>query len=164
MNSAYIGLGSNLESPITQLRSAVAAIQAHPQIHSVESSCAYNTTPVGPQDQPDYTNAALKISTSLSAIELLDALQAIENAHGRVRTLRWGARTLDLDILLFNDEIIDHPRLTVPHREMLNRNFVLIPLADITPTLIFPSGLTLSQAIEQCPENPIQRLKDQTLV
>ncbi|GAA3927522.1 2-amino-4-hydroxy-6-hydroxymethyldihydropteridine diphosphokinase [Litoribacillus peritrichatus] len=164
MNSAYIGLGSNLESPITQLRSAVAAIQALPQIHSVESSCVYNTTPVGPQDQPDYTNAALKISTSLTAIELLDTLQAIENAHGRVRTLRWGARTLDLDILLFNDEVIDHPRLTVPHREMLNRNFVLIPLADITSTLVFPNGLTLSQAIEQCPENPIQRLKDQTLV
>jgi len=163
MNIAYIGMGSNLESPVEQMKSASEALLAHPKITGVEFSKVYNTTPVGPQNQPDYVNAAAKIETELSAVELLDALQAIENTHGRVRTIRWGARTLDLDILLYNQDTIHTDRLIVPHKELPNRNFVLIPLSDLCPTLTLPNGQSLAKLIANCPENGISEISDVTL-
>ncbi len=162
-NTAYIGLGSNLESPVTQLRSAYQAILSHPSISSITPSSLYNTTPIGPQDQPNYINGAIKITTSLSAIELLDTLQSIENQHGRVRTQRWGARTLDLDILLFNNEQIDTPRLTVPHPQIEFRNFVLVPLNDLSPDLIFPDKRSLKELLSSCPENAIELIPEQKI-
>lgn len=155
-NIAYIGMGSNLEDPLAQLKSASQALSAHPDIDDIEFSHVYNTTPVGPQDQPNYVNAAARLVTSLSAIELLDLLQAIENQHGRVRTVRWGARTLDLDILLFNQEEIQSDRLIVPHCQMKVRNFVLIPLSDLTPDLTLPDGSQLPELLKVCPENSIE--------
>lgn len=157
-NTAYIGMGSNLESPLEQLKFASLALCNHPQIDQIEFSQVYNTTPIGPQDQPDYVNAVAKLSTSLSAIELLDALQALEQEHGRIRTIRWGARTLDLDILLFNQDIINTERLIVPHCQMKIRNFVLIPLSDLTPELTLPDGSQLPELLKACPENSIEQI------
>ena len=162
-NIAYIGMGSNLEDPLAQLKSASRALSEHPDIESIEFSHVYNTTPVGPKDQPNYVNAAARLTTSLSAIELLDLLQAVENQHGRVRTIRWGARTLDLDILLFNQEEIESDRLIVPHCQMKVRNFVLIPLSDLTPDLTLPDGSQLPVLLKACPENSIERIPDAVL-
>ena len=106
---------------------------------------------MGPQDQPDYVNAVAKLKTSLSAIELLDALQAIEQAQGRVRKEnRWGPRTLDLDIILYSDHRIDNDRLTIPHYGMKEREFVLYPLHEISPQLQLPDGTLLIEILKDC--------------
>jgi len=148
---AYIGLGSNLSEPIKQVQAAVKAITHINQSNVIKVSSLYLSKPMGPQDQDDYINAVLALETSLSAIELLDALQAIENNAGRVRKEnRWGARVLDLDILLYGNETINNQRLTIPHYGMKEREFVLQPLAEIAPELILPDGdsvKVLSQSI-----------------
>ena len=136
--TAYIGLGSNLESPLDQINSAFDALKALPKSHLKARSKLYGSAPVGPGSQPDYVNAVAAISTTLTALELLDALQVIENQHHRERSIRWGPRTLDLDILMFGHAVIDHPRLQVPHPQLQFRNFVLYPLADIQANLVIP--------------------------
>ncbi|NQZ88389.1 MAG: 2-amino-4-hydroxy-6-hydroxymethyldihydropteridine diphosphokinase [Colwellia sp.] len=152
MAKVYVGLGSNLSDPKKQIHLAVDALAniEHSQLTNISS--LYFSRPMGPQDQPDYMNAVAEISTQLSPLNLLDELQAIERLAGRVRKdNRWGARILDLDILLFDNEIIHHERLTVPHYGLELREFVLLPLAEISPELILPNGnniLALSQNIE----------------
>ena len=132
----YIGLGSNLSEPIEQVNSAINAIEKILQSEVISVSSLYLSKPMGPQDQDDYINGVLALETSLSAIELFDALQAIENEFGRVRKEnRWGARILDLDIILFGNEIINTERLTIPHYGMSEREFVLMPLAEIAPAI-----------------------------
>lgn len=145
MTLVYIGLGSNLSDPESQIRQAIVHIRNISNTSIKKISSLYFSRPMGPQDQPDYMNAVLAINTQLNAIELLDHLQAIENKAGRVRKEnRWGARILDLDILLFGDEIIINERLTVPHYGMKNREFVLIPLAEITTNQLLPDGDNIS--------------------
>jgi 2-amino-4-hydroxy-6-hydroxymethyldihydropteridine diphosphokinase len=137
---AYIGLGSNLSQPIKQVQSAISEIEKIAQSNIVNVSSLYLSKPMGPQDQDDYINAVLAIETTLTPLELLDALQDIENKAGRVRKEnRWGARILDLDIILFGNEIINSDRLIVPHYGMKEREFVLLPLAEIAADLILPS-------------------------
>ncbi len=141
----YIALGSNLGKSINTLRSALTELDAHSDITVIHSSRLYGSKPHGPQDQPDYVNAVAKIDTSLKPLELLDELQRIENTHNRTRTgQRWGARTLDLDLLLYGDEQIDSKRLIVPHPRMTERSFVLYPLDEISNELIFPNGKRLT--------------------
>lgn len=136
---AYIGIGSNLEAPATQVERALAAIAALPGCKLVSSSSKYLSAPLGPADQPDYINAVVAILTRLNAADLLAELQAIERTQGRTRSgERWGARTLDLDLLVFGSESIDEPGLTVPHPRIAERNFVLLPLAEIAPQLQIP--------------------------
>ena len=136
---AYIGLGSNLSQPIKQVQSAICEIEKIAQSNIVNVSSLYLSKPMGPQDQDDYINAVLAIKTTLTPLELLDALQNIENKAGRVRKEnRWGARILDLDIILFGNEIINSKRLIVPHYGMKEREFVLLPLAEIAANLILP--------------------------
>jgi len=137
---AYIGLGSNLQNPQRQLQKALIALDKLPQTQLACCSSFYQSVPVGPAGQPDYLNAVAALDTGLSALALLDALALSLAAQGRVRNERWGARTLDLDMLLFADQVMDTPRLTLPHREMQQRAFVLYPLAEITPKLILPNG------------------------
>ena len=116
MERVYIGLGSNLAEPQQQLRCALMALDALPDSRLVAVSSLYASDPLGPADQPRYNNAVAALDTSLAPLQLLDALQAIEQAQGRERKAeRWGPRTLDLDILLFGQRLIDEPRLTVPH-------------------------------------------------
>jgi len=139
---AYIGLGSNLGgdfvSPKQNIASAIEALGEIQSTQMISASSLYESKPVGPQDQGDYINAVVKLETDLNATELLNSLQTIENDHGRERKQHWGPRTLDLDILLFGDQIIKNERLTVPHSEICNRPFVLVPLAEIEPDCVIP--------------------------
>ena len=154
--SAYLGLGSNLEHPLQQLQTAIKAIEELESVCVDKLSSFYATKPVGPQDQPDYVNAVARIETSYAPLELLDALQEIEQQQGRVRDgERWGPRTLDLDILLYDDEVIDHPRLIVPHPEIQNRAFVLYPLSEIAPDLYIPKLGELKELLKSVDENLI---------
>lgn len=152
MAKVYVGLGSNLSDPQSQIHLAVDALKNSKLCNLTNLSSLYFSRPMGPQDQPDYMNAVAEITTHLSPLNLLDELQAIENLAGRVRKdNRWGARILDLDILLFDNEVINNERLTVPHYGLELREFVLLPLAEISPELVLPNGnniLALSHNIE----------------
>lgn len=149
MTLAYIAIGSNLASPLEQVNAAVQALGEIPQSRIVAVSSFYRTPPLGPQDQPDYLNAAVVLDTALNADTLLDNTQRIELQQGRVRKPeRWGPRTLDLDIMLFGHEVINTPRLTVPHYDMKNRGFMLWPLFDVAPDLTFPDGLSLKAVLD----------------
>ncbi|BFM49832.1 2-amino-4-hydroxy-6-hydroxymethyldihydropteridine diphosphokinase [Marinomonas sp. THO17] len=149
MTTAYIGLGSNLEKPLEQIRRAIKTLSQHPSLHNISVSNIYGSKPVGPQDQPDYVNAAARFDTALSSIALLDLLQGIEQDHQRVRERHWGPRTLDLDLLLYGNEQIDLPRLTVPHPFMLERGFVIQPLHDLAPDILLANGTTVTEQLHQ---------------
>ena len=150
---AYLGIGSNLGDRVEHLQSAVDQLAAARGVTVVAVSPVYETAPVGGPDQPDYLNAGVEVDTTCSARELLDLAHAIEAAAARVRTVRWGPRTLDVDVLLVADERIDEPDLTVPHPRMSERAFVVVPLADLDPTWrdriptdhasVRPTGVTL---------------------
>ncbi|WP_064525069.1 2-amino-4-hydroxy-6-hydroxymethyldihydropteridine diphosphokinase [Escherichia sp. B1147] len=144
MTVAYIAIGSNLASPLEQVNAAIKALADIPESSILAISSFYRTPPLGPQDQPDYLNAAVALETTLAPEELLNHTQRIELQQGRVRKAeRWGPRTLDLDIMLFGNETINTERLTVPHYDMKNRGFMLWPLFEIAPELVFPDGETL---------------------
>jgi 2-amino-4-hydroxy-6-hydroxymethyldihydropteridine diphosphokinase len=135
---AFVGLGSNLDEPVAQLRRALLELAEIPHTRLIERSPLYGSTPLGPPGQPNYVNAVAMLETSLDAHSLLDELQAVEQRHGRERADRWGPRTLDLDLLLYGDALIDSPRLQVPHPQMHRRAFVLVPLHDLAPDLELP--------------------------
>ncbi|ELY2745746.1 2-amino-4-hydroxy-6-hydroxymethyldihydropteridine diphosphokinase [Cronobacter malonaticus] len=150
MTLAFIALGSNLAEPLSQVNNALAALARIPGSRIVATSSFYRTPPLGPQDQPDYLNAAVALETTLSAEALLDNTQRIELEQGRVRKAeRWGPRTLDLDIMLFGDATINTGRLTIPHYDMKNRAFMLLPLSEIAPALRFPDGERLADVLER---------------
>ena len=155
----YLGLGSNLDDPVQQLLSASEEIASLEGVEVVKRSPLYSSQPVGPQNQPDFVNAVLHIKTCLSPLDLLKQLQAVENQHARVRLQRWGARTLDLDLLLYGNQIISLPDLVVPHPEMANRAFVLYPLADIASNdLAIPGNSSLRHLMAGCADQGIRRL------
>lgn len=156
MTTVYVALGSNLENPLAQLKQAVETLQKSAK--NLQVSPFYGSKPLGPQDQPDYVNAVVKFDTALQPIELLDWLQSIENEQGRVRLRRWGERTLDLDILLYGDEIITNERLTVPHYDMKNREFVIVPLYDLSPELVLPTGEKVSELYQMFAEHQMQKI------
>jgi 2-amino-4-hydroxy-6-hydroxymethyldihydropteridine diphosphokinase len=136
---AYIGIGSNLDDPERQVRAAIDALGRLPRSTFAGASRLFRTAPWGKADQPAFVNAAAAVSTALPPRELLDALLAIERAHGRVRDgERWGPRVIDLDILVYGDARIDEPGLHVPHPHLGERAFVLLPLADLAPDLEIP--------------------------
>lgn len=135
---AYIGLGSNLDDPPAQISRAVAALQAVAGTQVIGLSRLYASLPMGPSDQPDFVNAVAGVLTRQSPLDLLDALQAIEQDMGRVRLRHWGPRVIDLDLLWHGAGVQAHPRLTLPHPGISQRNFVLYPLADLAPTLDLP--------------------------
>jgi 2-amino-4-hydroxy-6-hydroxymethyldihydropteridine diphosphokinase len=139
MNLAAIGLGSNLGDSRSILAGAIDRLRSHPQIEVIAVSSWYTTAPIGPP-QPDYLNGCTMLQTSLAPLELLNVLHSIELEFGRVRQEIWGARTLDLDLLLYDYLIIDLPSLQVPHPRMTERAFVLVPLAEIAPNAIEPKS------------------------
>ena len=162
MHPVYIGLGSNLGDSRGQLQQALHAMGQLPQTRLLKSSSFYSSAPLGPADQPRFTNAVALLETGLHPLQLLDHLQAIELEHGRERTgERWGPRTLDLDILLFNQQTINHERLQVPHYHMHARPFVLYPLAEVScADLQLPDGRLLIDLLLQCPQDSsLHRLK-----
>ena len=135
---AYVGLGSNLDGPVARVLRAFTQLAGLPQTRMVARSSLWHTPPVGPVEQPPFVNAVAGLITQLSPRELLDALLAEERVQGRQRELRWGPRTLDLDLLVYGAGQVDEPGLTVPHPEMSRRAFVLYPLAEVAPTLLVP--------------------------
>ena len=149
----YIGLGSNLGDSVANLHSAIAQLAAVDGVALRGVSRFFTSKPMGPQDQPDYVNAVACIGTSLDAHALLQHLFAVERAHGRVRdaNLRWGARTLDLDLLLYGNAVIETPDLHVPHPGICQRSFVLLPLADLAPHQVFPDGRSLQDCLAKLP-------------
>lgn len=154
----YVALGANLANPTLQLDDAVSALGALAIGDSLRVSGYYASKPMGEVLQPDYVNAVAGFETALTPIELLDALQGIEQQQGRVRLQHWGPRTLDLDILLYGQQQISLPRLTVPHYGMKQRSFVLIPLADIAPTLTLPCNTSLESLISVTMRDELQKL------
>lgn len=144
MTTVFIGLGANLGEAEAALRSAVTALGALPDSRLDGLSSLYRSAPVGPAGQDDYLNAVARIETRLPPHALLKALQGIEDAHGRVRQERWGPRTLDLDLLLYGNDRITTSDLAVPHPELGNRNFVVIPLLEVAPGAALPDGSRLA--------------------
>ena len=157
MSLAYIGLGSNLSDPKAQIIAALARLEQLQNCSVTAVSSLYFSRPMGPQDQPDYMNAVVAMETTLNPIDLLDQLQSIENDAGRVRKdNRWGARILDLDILLFDELTINSERLTVPHYGLKLREFVLLPLAEIATNLNLPDGDSVLQLANQIEKNGLK--------
>ncbi len=136
--SVFIGLGSNIEQPELQLRKAIEALDALAGTKVLADSGYFTSKPMGPSDQPDYVNAAVEIETSLTAAELLNHCQLIEKEQGRIKTRHWGERSIDLDILLYADEQIEQPDLTVPHPGICQRDFVYMPLLKLKADIVIP--------------------------
>ncbi|WP_264289515.1 2-amino-4-hydroxy-6-hydroxymethyldihydropteridine diphosphokinase [Duffyella gerundensis] len=148
MKPVWLALGSNLADPLQQVQNALDALAAIPQTRVVAVSSFYRTPPYGPQDQPDYLNAVVELATALQPDALLDHTQRVEQEQGRVRKdHRWGPRTLDLDILLFDRQTLTSDRLTVPHYDMHNRAFMLVPLLEIAPAITLPNGTPVASLL-----------------
>lgn len=140
MATVTLGLGSNLGDRLASLRAACAALTER-GLGFLVSSRVWETEPVGgPPDQPAYLNAVVRMSTDLAPHEVLDAARAVEEALGRAREVRWGPRTIDVDVLLIDDLVLDDPDLTVPHPRLAERAFVVLPLLDIDPDPVLPTG------------------------
>ena len=148
--TVWVGLGSNLENPARHVCRGLGALDALPDTRLAATSSLYGSRPVGPRDQPDFINAVAALETTLPPLALLDALQELEHRAGRVRTRHWGERTLDLDILLWDERVIEHERLRVPHPGLTERPFVLIPLAELAPGLVLPDGRCPAGLARQC--------------
>jgi len=147
MALAYIGLGSNLDQPVAQIRRALEAFAGHQGARLLKASRLYRSPPMGPKDQPDYINAVALIDTPMQALELLHALQGIERKLGRVRLRHWGERVIDLDLLMYADVCMHSDELTLPHPGIPERAFVLRPLADLNPDLIIPGLAPLAELL-----------------
>ncbi len=154
----FIGMGCNLGDREQQLDSATAAIANLPDTKLLDCAPRYRSPAVGPGPQPDYLNTVIAIATSLAPMDLLGKLQQIERQHKRVRAVRWGPRTLDLDILLYGHDSIGLPRLTVPHPRLKERSFVVYPLHDIAPNLVLPDGTRLAHLLAKSSPQGIVRL------
>lgn len=163
MALCYIGLGANLNNPISQVETALEELAKLRQSKLVASSQIYISKPMGPADQPDYVNAVALIETELTPHQVFDYTCEIELNHGRVRNgEHWGPRTLDLDILLYDQQEVQDPTLTIPHYGLKEREFVIYPLLDITPNLILPCGTSVKSLTKQVPLNGMAPLQPVT--
>ncbi len=150
MNTCYLGLGSNLSSPQRKLHQAVSALAKMPSSALLQQSPVYHSKPWGVSAQPDYYNMVIKLKTFLTPHQLLAHCQGIENKMGRVRKKRWGARTIDIDVLLYGDRKLNTAHLIIPHPYMLQRDFVLLPLLAMSPGLKLPDGQRISVYLKNC--------------
>jgi 2-amino-4-hydroxy-6-hydroxymethyldihydropteridine diphosphokinase len=154
-----VAIGSNLDRPLAQVNESFAHLENLPATGRLLRSRLYGTRPLGPQDQPDFVNAAAGMLTQLSARELLEGLLRIEKTMGRERRQRWGPRVIDLDLIWMPGETIDEPGLTLPHPGVSSRNFVLYPLADIAPTLAIPGHGKVSELLRAVGDDGISVLE-----
>ena len=159
---AFIGLGANLDDPVAQVERALGAIAALPNSTLVGRSSLYLSRPMGPADQPDYVNAVATIDTRLTAPALLSELLAIERRQGRQRSAeqRNAPRTLDLDLLLYGDEVRSDPALTLPHPGAHARDFVLVPLAEIAPDVVIPGHGAVRGLLAACARHGVRRMQE----
>ena len=153
----FLGIGANLGDRRKTMRSAVQCIRS--VLDQVRVSSLYESDAWGVTDQPAFLNAVVRGRTKVEPLELLDALQAIENELGRVRTQHWGPRTIDIDILLYGSQIIDEPRLKVPHPYMTQRGFVLRPLTDLAAGLTLPDGSLVGELLTTVSQNDLRRIE-----
>lgn len=157
---AHIGLGANLADPEKQVRAALDELAAAPGIVLERKSSLYRTAPIGYDNQPDFINAVARVRTTLEPQALLDALLEIERTHGRVREFLNAPRTLDLDVLLYEDRVINTDTLNVPHPRAHLRAFVLLPLLEVSPDVIIPGIGPASAWLAHCQDQPIQRIAE----
>lgn len=160
--TAYLGLGANLGRPEQTLAAAVEAIRNWPEVRVRAVSRLYHSAPMGPQNQPDFCNAVVEVCTRQTAVGLLQLGQQVEAAFGRVRHEHWGARSLDIDVLLYGDEQIHTPSLHVPHPGLTERAFVVCPLMDVAPGLRLPDGQLLAAVAERMSGDGLRRVEDWT--
>jgi 2-amino-4-hydroxy-6-hydroxymethyldihydropteridine diphosphokinase len=158
VRAVYIGLGGNLGDPVATLREALALIAELPGVQVDAVSSAYESAPVGLEQQPAFINAAARVLTVAPLAELLAGLLAVERELGRVRSVRYGPRTCDLDILLAGAEVVDEPGLAVPHRRLAERRFALAPLAELDPELQLPDGTLVRSLLAGVGDQAVQRL------
>lgn len=157
---AHIGLGANLADPEKQVRAALDELAAAPGIVLERKSSLYRTAPIGYDNQPDFINAVARVRTTLEPQALLDALLEIERTHGRVREFLNAPRTLDLDVLLYEDRVINTDTLNVPHPRAHLRAFVLLPLLEVSPDVVIPGIGPASAWLAHCQDQPIQRVAE----
>ncbi|MGX4667721.1 2-amino-4-hydroxy-6-hydroxymethyldihydropteridine diphosphokinase [Cerasibacillus sp. JNUCC 74] len=160
MNKVYIALGTNIEPRFNHLQEALRRLQEHKKISILKQSSIYETAPVGYTNQADFLNMVIQAETDCTPIELLDYCQQIEKELGRKRTIRFGPRTIDLDILLYNQENIKMERLTIPHPRMHERAFVLVPLNEIAPNTVLPLTMENKRVVDAIKELSGNDLKD----
>ncbi|HZK48428.1 MAG TPA: 2-amino-4-hydroxy-6-hydroxymethyldihydropteridine diphosphokinase [Thermoleophilia bacterium] len=158
--TAYLGLGSNQGDSRTLLEEAVRGLSTVAGVRVTGLSRCYRTAAVGMEDQPDFLNMIVEIATTLAPLELLEAVQSLESAAGRVRTVRWGPRTLDVDILWYDGIFMDHDRLQLPHPRMQERRFVLEPLAELAPDLVLGNGLTVRESLAEVLDQDVAVMVD----
>jgi 2-amino-4-hydroxy-6-hydroxymethyldihydropteridine diphosphokinase len=156
MNKVYVALGSNLQDPLLQLQSAVKELAHLPQTRLIKVSSFYQNPPIGELNQPDFVNAVAKLTTELTPEAFLQALFAIENTHHRIRREKNGPRTLDLDLLLYEEVVVSSATLQVPHPRMKERDFVIYPLAEIEPHLTLPCGMRLHELVGKFSDPKLQ--------
>lgn len=156
----FVALGSNLGNPLQQIDKAALALGAHEHITRIAMSKVYQSTPHGVKDQPDYLNSVLEIRTTLTPEALLQVLQSIEDEHGRTREIRWGARTLDLDIILFDTRVIETATLTIPHPRAHEREFVVQPLFDLDSELVIPGQGKVSDLRKHLPIETLKEIRN----
>lgn len=161
MIDVYIGLGSNLDNPLNQIRKALESIDLHADIQIKAISSFYGNPPMGPTDQPNFVNAVAKLATTMPALDLLNFLQGIERKQNRVKKMHWGPRTIDLDILLYGVEMINLPNLMIPHPGLTQRPFVVWPLLEIAPDLILPNLIPLKQIAKNLDNNLLTLVRDE---
>ncbi len=159
MTNVFLGIGGNLGDRRAVMREAV--VRLRDVIDEIRVSSLYESEAWGVTDQPAFLNAVVRGATELEPLELLDGIQAIEDAMGRVRTLRWGPRVIDIDILLYGQEIVEHERLQIPHPYLSQRSFVLRPLADLAAGLTLPDGSLVGELLTTVPQDGLRRVEDQ---
>ncbi len=155
---AFVALGSNLQDPAAQVTRALDELAALPATRLVKRSSLYRTAPVGYDNQPDFINAAAEVETGLDPLDLLRALLALETSHGRERPFPNAPRVLDLDLLLYDDQVMQTPELTLPHPRLHERGFVLFPLAEIAPALEIPGKGRVNDLVQRCHDQGVERL------
>jgi 2-amino-4-hydroxy-6-hydroxymethyldihydropteridine diphosphokinase len=147
-----LALGSNLDDPVSQIEKAATVIGEQTGVTLLARASLYSSSPRGPQDQDDYVNSAILIETKLSPVELLSAMQKIEQDFGRIKTRVWGERVIDIDIAFYGQQEVQltRPDLQIPHREALIRDFVLVPCLELAPDWLLPDGTALRKHLEDC--------------
>ncbi|NCN88045.1 MAG: 2-amino-4-hydroxy-6-hydroxymethyldihydropteridine diphosphokinase [Gallionella sp.] len=157
-HTAFIALGSNLDDPAAQVNSAMTALEALPLTRVLKCSSLYRSAPVGYLDQPDFINAVVQVETELAPHALLDAMLVLEQARGRTREFANAPRTLDLDLLLYDDRVLHEHGLTLPHPQMHRRAFVLQPLLEIAPECVIPCVGSAADAAKRCIDQQLEKL------
>lgn len=160
MTEVWIGLGSNLGQPASEVSRAIEVLRRHTAFEHLVASSLYRSPPHGPQEQPDFINAVVRAETTLSPDQLLIELKAIEKTAGREPGLRWGPRILDMDILLYGDLQLHREGLTIPHKELRRREFVLYPMHEIDPDLHVPGAGALRELLQDCPRGRLERVTE----